>query len=205
MRYLCYMDTTSQQDEAAFVFKEKRKWQIALRRYVLNRNKSSEYAPYFGIDHQSFRNWIALQFGPGQNWDNFSTAWQFDHVVPVAFFDLKSEADLRLCWNFINIRVEVLDKNGATGKIPDIFAAKHYFQSLYDTTQLPFCAAMLAKIAEIERSATANTEKQAVFIKDNQAYLEKLAGLASYDYDKLNSGTSIDRVIEENNLLEKFS
>jgi hypothetical protein len=204
MTYIYSMNDTVQEDEAAFVFKEKRKWQIALRRYVLNRNKSSEYAPYFGIDNQNFRSWIEGQFAGNQNWDNFSTAWQFDHVVPVAFFDLKSAADLKLCWNFINIRVEALDKNNTNSKIPDIFAARHYFLSLYGTTQLPFCALMLEKIEQIERSAIVNTEKQAGFIEQHREYLQKLATFASYDYDKLNSGTHIDRVIEENNLLKKF-
>jgi hypothetical protein len=192
------------QDEAAFAFKEKRKWQIALRRYVLSRNKSSEYAPYFGIDSENFRKWIALQFTEGQNWDNFSAAWQFDHVVPVAFFDLKKEEDRKLCWNFINIRVESIAKGKLPGKIPEIFTAKHYFQRLYDTTGLPFCSKMLEKINETEQTAKPDTEKLAEFIAENHAYLEKLAPLAPYDYDKLNTGTSIERVIEENNLLRRF-
>jgi hypothetical protein len=198
-------DKESLQDEAAFVFKEKRKWQIALRRYVLNGNKSSEYAPYFGIDSENFRKWIALQFTEDQHWDNFSTAWQFDHIMPVAFFDLKKEEDLRLCWNFINIRVEYLEKGRQPGKTPEIFAARHYFQQLYQATGLPFCSKMLEKIKNIEDAAIASTEKLAGFIAEKQAYLEALAPLAPYDYDKLNAGTSIERVIEENNLLKRFS
>ena len=38
-----------------------------------------------------FRNWIELQFDESLNWDNFSTAWQFDHIVPIALFDLREE------------------------------------------------------------------------------------------------------------------
>ena len=91
--------------DAVLRFREKRKWQIALRRYVLEQKWSASYAPYFGIDIQRFREWIALQFEGGQSWDNFSDGWQFDHVVPVAYFDFGSEAELRLCWNFTNIRV----------------------------------------------------------------------------------------------------
>src|SRR5690606_10922137 len=90
-------------------FREKRKWQIALRRYVLERNKSSFYAPYFGLDSEKFRNWIERQFDADLNWENFSSAWQFDHVVPLAYFDFSAEEDLRLCWNFTNIRIEKLD------------------------------------------------------------------------------------------------
>ncbi len=204
--YLYYMvENENLHDEAAFVFKEKRKWQIALRRYVLNGNKSSEYAPYFGLDSENFRKWISLQFTAEQNWDNFSTQWQFDHVVPVAFFNLKDEEDLKLCWNFINIRVETLDKSRAAGKIsPGIFVALHYFQELYNATGLPFCGKMLEKIKNIEDAAITDTEKLAGFIAENHAYLEKLTPLGPYDYDKINSGTSIERVIEENNLMKRF-
>ncbi len=186
------------------MFKEKRKWQIALRRYILNRNKSSEYAPYFGIDSENFRKWIALQFTGAQNWDNFSDAWQFDHIVPIGCFDLKNDEDLKLCWNFINIRVESIDKDKLRGKLPEIFTAQHYFQQLFQTTGLLFCSKMLEKIKKIEQAAITDTEKLAGFIAENHGYLEKLIALAPYDYDKLNSGTSIDRVIEENNLLKKF-
>jgi hypothetical protein len=192
------------QDEAAFVFKEKRKWQIALRRYVLNRNKSSEYAPYFGIDSEHFRKWIALQFTDGQDWDHFSVSWQFDHVVPVAFFDLKKEEDLILCWNFLNIRVQSIDKNKQPGKIPEILAARSYFKQLYQLTRHPFCKKMLDKIDNIEQTVVINTEKQAAFITEKHDYLVKLANFSAYDYDQLNAGTDIDRVIEEQNLLKKF-
>ena len=83
------MATKTAPNTADFNFNEKRKWQIALRRYVLEKNKSSQYARYFGLPIYMFRNWIELQFDESLNWDNFSTAWQFDHIVPIALFDLK--------------------------------------------------------------------------------------------------------------------
>jgi hypothetical protein len=204
MIYL-YSMGNKQEQEAGFIFKEKRKWQIALRRYVLNGNKSSDYAPYFGIDSKNFRNWIELQFAQGQNWDNFSKAWQFDHVVPVAFFDLANEDDLRLCWNFINIRIEGLDESRASGKVsPGIFSAIHYYQSLYAATGWAFCQQMLTKIEQIREASAIDTTAQANFITQNGPYLTKLAGFTPYDYDKLNSGTTADRIIAENELLSRF-
>ena len=59
-------------NEELLTFREKRKWQIALRRYVIEQNRSSFYAPYFGLDIKSFRDWIEVQFDRGMNWDNFS-------------------------------------------------------------------------------------------------------------------------------------
>ena len=83
-------------------FREKRKWQLAFRRYVIEKNKSSFYALYFGLDIEQLRHWIELQFTENIRWDNFGTSWQFDHIVPVAYFDFFNEDDLKLCWNFIN-------------------------------------------------------------------------------------------------------
>jgi hypothetical protein len=189
-----------------FIFKEKRKWQIALRRYVLSGNKSFDYAPYFGIDSKNFRCWIELQFVNGQHWDSFSKAWQFDHVVPVAFFDLANEDDLRLCWNFINIRVESLDENRAAGKAAHgILSAQHYYQSLFNTTGLVFCRQMLQKIEQISLASATDTARHARFISENEQYLKQIAGFSPYDYDKLNSGIAAERIIADNELMSRFS
>lgn len=48
--------------------REKRKWQIALRRYVLERNVCVDYAPYFGLDIERMRHWFECQFPPGIGW-----------------------------------------------------------------------------------------------------------------------------------------
>ena len=64
--------------EAKFIFKEKRKWQIALRRYILNGLKCVDYASYFGIDSANFRKWIETHFDEDINWGNFSKVWQFE-------------------------------------------------------------------------------------------------------------------------------
>ena len=66
-------------------FREKKKWQLSYRRYVLEKMPSEAYAPYFGLDVEGFRQWIALQFTPELNWSNFATAWQLDHIVPVTY------------------------------------------------------------------------------------------------------------------------
>ena len=97
--------------EGLLKFRAKRRWQIALRRYIIEKNPCFAYAPYFGLDIENFRKWIEIQFDEELNWDNFSKKWQFDHIVPVAYFDFDSESDLRLCWNFMNVSVEKLQLN----------------------------------------------------------------------------------------------
>src|SRR5205085_7867496 len=149
---------------ALLKFREKRKWQIALRRYVLEKNISSFYAPYFGLDLENMRKWFALQFDPEMSWDDFGNKWQFDHIVPVTFFDFSDETDLRLCWNFTNIRVEKFQRNKDRSNRLDVLAAKTYFEELYNQTLYPICGKMLDKIDRLEISNLTSTEKQKKFI-----------------------------------------
>ena len=184
--------------------REKRKWQIALRRYVLEKNQSSVYARYFGLNIEYFREWIQLQFKDGLSWDNFAQNWQFDHIVPVAYFDFTNEEDLLLCWNFINIRVERIEHNKIRGNRIDVMGVRTYFEDLYNTTKYPFCLRMLEKIATIEISnIETNTEMKAFIIK-NQSYFEQIATFDPVDFQRLNQGVSISSVLTEKELVRKF-
>lgn len=185
-------------------FREKRKWQIALRRYVLEKNKSSFYAPKFGLDIQNFRSWIEAQFDEELNWNNFSTAWQFDHIVPVAYFDFEKEEDLRLCWNFINIRVEKIQLNKKRGNRIDVLAAKPYFENLFYETQYPLCLLMIEKINQIELSEIKNSNTLVSFIRERKLYLETIIPFTSYEFDKLNDDIPLTDILAEIELLKKF-
>ena len=90
---------------ALLKFREKRKWQIALRRYVLEKQACVLYAPYFGLDIISIRKWFEMQSPVGLGWDDFAKNWQFEHIVSVAYFDFGLAELLTLCWTFTNIRV----------------------------------------------------------------------------------------------------
>ena len=184
--------------------REKRKWQIALRRYVLEKNQSSVYARYFGLDIEYFREWIQLQFKDGLSWENFAQNWQFDHIVPVAYFDFTNEEDLLLCWNFINIRVERIEKDKIRGNRIDVMGVRTYFEDLYNTTNYSFCLRMLEKIASIEVSnIETNTEMKAFIIK-NQSYFEQIATFDPVDFQRLNQGVPISSVLAEKELVRKF-
>ncbi len=160
---------------ALIKFREKRKWQIALRRYILEKNPCSFYAPYFGIDIESFRKWIELQFDKDLGWNNFSKQWQFDHIIPVIYFDFQCEEDLRMCWNFINIRVEKFALNKNRGNRLDVLAAKDFFSELYKKTSYSPSLKLVEKIDRIELSEIASTEKQQDFIMENRDYLDMIS------------------------------
>lgn len=197
---------TAKEDVTDFIlkFREKRKWQVALRRYILERNISHTYAPYFGLDIENYRKWIGLQFTTGLTWNNFGESWQFDHIVPVAYFDFSIEEDLVLCWNFINIRVEKLVHNKARGKRIDVLAAKPYFEALYNSTGYSMCLNMVEKINNIECSNIVCEPGLENFIIDNKEQLEKLKTLSSDEFSRLNQGMSLDDIYLEREILRKF-
>jgi hypothetical protein len=188
--------------DALLQFREKRKWQIALRRYVLEKNKCSFYAPYYGLDITRFRKWIELQFEEDLDWDNFSTAWQFDHIIPIAYFDFSNDFDLRLCWNFINIRVENINNNKSS-RI-DILRAKTYFEHLHRSTGFSLCKAMVEKIEHLEQSQIHSNTVLEEFIVQNKPFAENALSFASYEFNKLNEGVLFEEIMAEQELLKKF-
>ncbi len=184
--------------------REKRKWQIALRRYVVQKAQSGAYARYFGLDIEIFREWIAIQFKDGLSWDNFAEKWQFDHIVPVTYFDFNNEEDLLLCWNFINIRVEKIENNKARGNRIDVMGVRTYFEDLYDRTKYPFCLRMLQKIKVIEVNNIESNKELEAFIINNQLYFEQIALFDQADFQRLNQGASISTVLAEKEIVKKF-
>lgn len=195
---------SEQVDENLLLVREKRKWQIALRRYVLEQHKCLAYAPYFALDHTRFRNWIALQFDELLSWENFSSHWQFDHVLPVAYFDFSNDNDLRLCWNFTNIRVVKTDKTADDDLGIDLLAAKQYFLALYQASRYPLCAGMVEKIERIESSHSNHYQKLQNFLVDNHIFLKEAKAFSADDFERLNTGTELPVLLAEKEFLKKF-
>lgn len=193
-----------EQSYSEFVFKEKRKWQIALRRYVLEQKPSTYYALYFGLDIKTFREWIEIQFDDVLNWDNFSSHWQFDHIIPVAYFDLRKEEDLRLCWNFTNIRIEKCDLNKTRGSRLDVIAAKTYYETLLQETNYHICQQMITKINAIEISQIESNKALETFIRNKKEFIESVQTFTPEEFAKLNGGLPLEEILAERELLRKF-
>ncbi|MEO6549143.1 MAG: hypothetical protein ABIN94_14155 [Ferruginibacter sp.] len=185
-------------------FREKRKWQLALRRYVLDRNPSVSYGFYFGLDITRFREWIEIQFTKKLNWENFGSAWQFGHVIPPGYFDFSKEGELKLCWNFVNIRIEDITLNAnASGRTIDIVAIEPYFEQLYSTTQLSICLKMLEKVKSIQLSMVAEPAIEAFIIK-NKEHVDILSFLEKDEFNRLNQGVTLENLLLEKEILKKF-
>lgn len=145
-----------------------------------------------------------MQFPVGIGWDDFAKKWQFEHIVPVAYFDFGLEEELKMCWNFTNIRVELFELNKDTGNRLDVLAAKGYFETLYKTTLYKPCLALLEKINKVELSEVINSEKQQAFIMEHRTYLDVIDNYSSFEFELLNSGRTIREVIKEVDFLKKF-
>ncbi len=190
--------------EELLKFREKRKWQLALRRYVLEKKGSLAYAPYFGIDVEGFREWISLQFSDELNWDNFGSDWQFEHIIPVNFFDFSDESELRLCWNFMNLRVVALEPDKPVGAGINLLAVKTYFLEMYNKTGFEFYHKMLLKIDKIQDVGINITPNLENFIISNTERLNKLSNLNEEEFSKLNQGISLKDILFEREILSKF-
>lgn len=190
--------------EEVLKFREKRKWQLALRRYVLEKNLSPTYAIYFGLSIEEFRNWIEIQFTDALNWENFGSAWQFNHVVPVAYFDFSTEEDLLLCWNFINIRVEKIEMIKTPGNGIDIIAANSYFNRLYSRTNYYLCLKMTEKINSIEAANMVDESVIESFIIQHRDQLDVITTLNMEEFNRLNTGISLNDILMEREIIKKF-
>ncbi len=186
-------------------FREKRKWQLAYRRYVIEGAPSEMYAPYFGLDAQSLRKWFEIQFSDDLNWDNFGTNWQFDHIVPATYFDYSNEEDLKLCWSFINMGVERIEQNKSRGNSVDVISVRPYFQDLYNKTAFSLCLKMLEKIESLEKAHFECSPSIETFLTDNKEELEQIATLTPEEFGKYTGGMTISEILLEREILKKFS
>ncbi len=184
--------------------REKKKWQLGFRRYVIEKKPSEAYAPYFGLDIETLREWFTIQFTEDLNWDNFGKAWQFDHIIPTSYFDFTNEEDLRLCWNFVNIHVARLEEGKAERSV-DPLSTKAYFKSLAEKTGFSLCIKMLAKIEEIEHTQPLNHSAIEQFLIKRSAEIETKQTLSSEEFTQLNQGTNLTDLLLEREILRKFS
>lgn len=183
--------------------REKRKWQLAYRRYVLENLPSEAYAHYFGLDSATLRQWFECQFTEGLSWENFGKAWQFDHIVPSAYFDYGVEEDLVLCWSFINMRVASVEQD--RGNRIDQLAVRSYFEDLYQATGFGLCQKMLDKIRAIEEDQRKSHPAIEQFICQNKERLETIGSLNRDELASLNQGSPLTDILLEREILRKFT
>jgi hypothetical protein len=58
---------------------------------------------YVGCNIQYLKEWFEYNFTDEMNWDNYGSLWSIDHIIPVCKFNLESEDEKYLCWNWTNL------------------------------------------------------------------------------------------------------
>ncbi|MEA5457753.1 hypothetical protein VB796_01810 [Arcicella sp. LKC2W] len=86
----------------------KKRYSISLRRFVKGEMRLDNYANneilrYIILSRTDFREYLEHQFLEGMTWDNYCSAWEIDHIIPVGEFDMTNEDDLKLCWHYLNL------------------------------------------------------------------------------------------------------
>lgn len=190
--------------DALVKLRERRKWQLAFRRYVLEGLPSEAYAPYFGMRPEDLRQWFSLQFTEDQNWENFGKRWQFGHILPANYFNYSDPEDLKLCWSCINLRVESTDTDHSVQNGGDVIGAKKYFQAFYLETDYSLCEKMLAKIEQLEARYGKPQPELVAYLKSQKEDLEKIADLSEEEFLRYNQGTALSELLLEREILRKF-
>ena len=65
--------------------------------------KTKPTGEYVGAPFKLVKEWIEYNFTEEMNWGNHGTYWQIDHVLPIASFDMSSETDVFVCFNWKNL------------------------------------------------------------------------------------------------------
>jgi len=182
----------------------KRKWQIALRRYIIESRPAFEYAPYFGISNAGFRDWIEASFKPGMNWLNFGKAWQIDHVVPVSLFNHENESELRLCWNFINIHPTTRGEGENKIKF-DVSNSISYFNEIYTKTSFYLAAEMVEKLKRMADQKPPELEKRVGFLNEKKGFLNEIKNFGNIEMELINKGLSPKEALAEAKNIRRLS
>ncbi len=184
--------------------REKRKWQLAYRRYVVEQKPSETYAIYFGADIQTLREWFALQFTEGINWDNYGKAWQFEHIIPATYFNFSNEQELKTCWCLLNLRVQVLEEEGQATQSFNLLSAQSYFMALQEATGHEQCVHLIRKIEEMAAQSPQISAPLIEFLQKKGEDLNQMRLLDAAEMDSLNRGTTLQALLLEREILKKF-
>jgi hypothetical protein len=79
-----------------------------IRTFIRNKYKSTKKSiEILGCDLETFRKWIEDQFEEGMTWENNGVGegkWNYDHKIPLSWFDCSKEEELLKANNYTNIK-----------------------------------------------------------------------------------------------------
>jgi hypothetical protein len=73
--------------------------------------KTNKYCEITGCNKRDLCSYIEKQFISGMDWNNYSTVWQIDHIIPSAWFDFYDINEITICCNFTNLQPLFINDN----------------------------------------------------------------------------------------------
>lgn len=111
---------------------------------ILKSSKKEKTSNLVGCSCEELKIWIESHFDENISWDNYSTYWHLDHVIPIAFFDLTIEDERYICFNWSNVRpLEKKQNISKSDNILEKYILQHYeelkkFNALHERYQAMF-------------------------------------------------------------------
>ncbi len=69
---------------------------------LLKQNKTNLTIELLGCSLEIFKSYLETQFKPEMNWNNYSTYWEIDHIIPCSSFDLTDIEQQKQCFHYTN-------------------------------------------------------------------------------------------------------
>lgn len=93
---------------------------------ILEKKKYKSILSYIEVPLPYFIKWIEYQFDSNMSWDNQGSYWDIDHVQPCSSFDLTNEDNIKLCYNWKNLRpLEKRENYRKNNKIDNDIISNH--------------------------------------------------------------------------------
>lgn len=83
----------------------KNRLSCALKRQNVSKNNRKSL-DFLGCSWEEFKGHIESQFDSSMTWENHGKVWHFGHILPCELFDLTKEHEVKVCFNYSNIRPE---------------------------------------------------------------------------------------------------
>lgn len=71
---------------------------------MLKQNKTNHTDELIGCTRLQLIEWLGSQLTPGLTWENYGKEWHVDHVIPIAFFNIKKVSQQFLAFNWTNLQ-----------------------------------------------------------------------------------------------------
>lgn len=77
---------------------------VRLANSVRNNARNSSILTLLGCSIPNLKIYLESKFQTGMSWDNYGKAWEIDHIMPCAIFDLTRLEHRKRCFHFSNLQ-----------------------------------------------------------------------------------------------------